>query len=112
MELTRTEVEASAEQLPDEVFGIVRGGITAPGDVLIGARNNELVIAGRLRSAAGNIDDRERDAVRAHRIGQWRNRNIRIVAQQGIARPERVIDGPSVGQLRERNAASRRRSTA
>src|SRR6266568_6222578 len=85
---TRTEVEASAEQLVDEVRWIVRDGVAPPGDVLIGARQNQFVVAGWLR--LGNIDDVERDAVAAHRIGQWRNRHIGIVAHQRVARPERI----------------------
>ena len=38
--------------------GIVRDGVAPPGDVLIGARQNQFVVAGRLRFAGGDIDDR------------------------------------------------------
>src|SRR5690349_17691800 len=91
---TRTAVEVLAEQLADEVRGIVRDSVAPPRDVLIGAHKNELVVAGRLRW--GNIDDVERDAIAAHRVSQWRNRYIGIVAHQRVTRPERVIDRPSV----------------
>ncbi len=37
----------SAKQLVDDLHGIVRDGIAAPGDVLIGARKNELVAGGQ-----------------------------------------------------------------
>src|SRR5215204_2880312 len=81
-ESTRTEVGVLAEQLAHEMRGIVRNGVTAPGNVLIGARQNEFVVAGRLR--CGNIDDVEGDAVAAHRVSQWLNRNIGIVTHQRV----------------------------
>src|SRR5207237_4395689 len=94
---TRTEVEASTKQLVDEVDGIVRDGVAPPGDVLVGTRKNEFPTAGRLRFVAGNIDDPERHGIGAHRVGQWRNRYIRIVSQKRVTWPERVIDRPSAG---------------
>src|SRR5258705_7292284 len=93
-ESTRTEVEASTEQSVDEVRGIVRDGVAAPGDVLIGARKDEFVV----RIRGGDVDDSKRHAIDAHRVSQWRNRYIRIVAQQRVTRPERVIDRLSVGE--------------
>src|SRR5213592_3084603 len=108
-ESTRTEVEASSEQLVDEVRWIVRDGVAAPGDVLIGACDNEFAAGGRLRFAFGNIDDCEWYAVGAHRLSQRRYRYIRIITQKRVARPERIIDRPAVGELRERKPASRRR---
>src|SRR5215212_1912656 len=89
---SRTGGVASAEQLADKVHWIVRDGVAPPGDVLIGARQNQFVVAGRLRW--GNIDDVERDAAAAHRISQWLNRNIGIVAHQRVARPQRIVDRP------------------
>src|SRR6266508_3740091 len=90
---TRTKVEASAEQPVDEVRWIVRDRVAAPGDVLIGARKNEFVI----RIRRGDVDDCKRHAVDTHRVSQRRYRYIRIITQQRVARPERVIDRPSVG---------------
>jgi len=91
----------SAEQLPDKRRGIVRDGVAAPSGVLIGARQNELWSLGRSRFE--NIDCFERDAVAAHRISQWRNRNIGIVAHQRVTRPKRVIDRPALpGAVRGR----------
>src|ERR1044072_7515730 len=75
---TRTADEVLAEQLAHEVRGVVRDGVAPRGDVLIGAHKIQLVVAGRLRR--GNIDDVDRDAIAAHRVSQWRNRYIRIVA--------------------------------
>src|SRR5688572_18553116 len=75
---TRTGVEILADQLADEVRRIVRDGVAPPGDMLISARQNQLVVAGRLRF--GDIDDVEGDAMAAHRVDQWLNCNVRIVA--------------------------------
>ena len=82
--------------LPDELFGIIGDSVAPPGDMLVGARNNQLVARG-LGFGSGHVDDDERDAVRAHRFSQGRNRDIRVVAQKGVAGAERIIDGPSVG---------------
>jgi len=53
--------------------------------------------AGRLTPFAfGNIDDSERYAIGAHGIGQGATVTSGSLAQQRVARPERVIDRPSV----------------
>jgi hypothetical protein len=44
-----------AEQLADEVRGIVGDGVAPPGDVLIGARQNQFVVAGRLRRGTSTM---------------------------------------------------------
>ena len=95
---TRTGVEAAAEQLPDgRCSGIVRGGITAPGNVLIGALPNQpslrpLEAALRRREHRRSRTGR-RSARIAHRANR-RNRDIRIVAQQ------RYSPGPSAHHRR------------
>ena len=65
--------------------------------------------SGGCASPAGTSTTANGTPLARHRVGQWRNRYIRIVAQQRVARAERVIDRPSVGQLRERKPAARRR---
>src|SRR2546429_9888573 len=64
---TRAEVEASAEQLADEGRGIGWNCIAPPGDMLIGARKNELVI----RIRGGGLDGRGRHAGDVARGDPW-----------------------------------------
>ena len=52
MHHAETRSKSSAEQLADEIRGIVGDGIAAPGHVLVGARDNEFVAPGGWTSPA------------------------------------------------------------
>ena len=50
MKSIRTEVEASAEQLPDEVFGIIRDGVAYAAQIEAGKGNVSIVRLLRIAS--------------------------------------------------------------
>src|SRR3954452_21329678 len=98
-------IGASAQAI-DEKFDTIRNGIASPRHMLIGAHKDELAIIDFLCVRGLDLDNAQRHLGLAHGCEKRCNRNLGVEAEQGIARPEGVVEGAAVRQNRERYAAA------